>query len=156
MPTRPVSPAGGERTCSRCLGWLWVRREPAGVAGHGVLADERALNQEDSRAEGTEAYEWNNGTMPAGGAGRSFVTLLVATGLGAAVLRGPATIQGAEALPDADKDVSKPALPMTKTMKAEPFDLSYLSPNAVGFLASSPRPSLVCPPARLSSKSSTN
>jgi beta-lactamase regulating signal transducer with metallopeptidase domain len=66
------------------------------------------------------------------------IALLMAIGLGAAALRGPSRIQGAEAPPSPGENDRSPAAGVAKTSSRRPFDLSWLPSKAAGFVAVKP------------------
>jgi hypothetical protein len=66
------------------------------------------------------------------------IALLFAIGLGAAALRIPSPIHGAETPPGTGKYAVNPSLATSTTANTRSFDLSYLPSEAVGFVAVRP------------------
>ena len=66
------------------------------------------------------------------------IALLVAIGLGAAALRIPSPIHGAETPPGAGKNAANLSAAMSTTSNTPTFDLTYLPSTAVGFVAIRP------------------
>ena len=66
------------------------------------------------------------------------LSLLVAVGLGAAVLRGPSLSKAAETPPAVDKKPATLAAEASTTSNAKSFDLSYIPTKATGFGAVRP------------------
>jgi hypothetical protein len=63
---------------------------------------------------------------------------LVAIGLGAAALRSPSLIRGAEAPPGTHKNAPNTVTSVARTSNEESFDLSYLPSKAIGFVVFRP------------------
>jgi BlaR1 peptidase M56 len=84
-----------------------------------------------------EQLPMKDGAMPA--MGRSLtIALLVAIGLGAAALRIPSPIHGAETPPGTGKNAANLSAAMSTTSNTPTFDLTYLPSTAVGFVAIRP------------------
>jgi hypothetical protein len=66
------------------------------------------------------------------------IALLVAIGLGAAALRSPSPVRGAEAPPGTDKNAPNTVTSVANTSNEESFDLSYLRSKAIGFVVFRP------------------
>jgi hypothetical protein len=129
--------AGGQRECLRVLSRMALRMEKSRPAwpATAFLREKGHLIRRIHVLK--EQHPMKDGSLPLATRGIT-IAVLVAIGLGAAAVRIPSPILGAETPPGAEKDASKPLAATAIKPAAGLFDLSYVPSNQVGFVAVRP------------------